>query len=126
MPLENEGLVVTISTPSGSSIWRSMGMSVGQFVFLKINIFGLKINNFLYFELFWCGDFKKIKKNIILIYFSMKNTLKNNHTSKQASVLLECHDLNYERYNLTGQALSFLSKYYQFEFHKSQNYQKLT
>ena len=42
----------------------------------------------------------------------MKNTLKNNYTPKQASVLLECHDLNYEMYNSTSQALSFLSKYY--------------
>ena len=52
----------------------------------------------------------------------MKNTLKSNLTPRQASVLLECLDLNSERYNSTGQALSFLSKYYQFEFQKSQNY----
>jgi hypothetical protein len=39
------------------------------------------------FESFWCVDLKNDfwKKNIILMYFGMKNTLKknHNHTSKQ-------------------------------------------
>jgi hypothetical protein len=60
-----------------------------QPVFLKIIIF-LK---FIFFRVFWSfwyaeinNNFLKIKKYIILMYFSVKNTLKNNynHTLKHA------------------------------------------
>ena len=54
----------------------------------KINIFIFLINIFLSFQIFWCANIKniffKIKKNIILMYFQVKNTLKRNcnHTLK--------------------------------------------
>jgi len=58
--------------------------------FKKILFFLLKINIFLCFGLFWCANFKnnfkKIKK-IILMYFNIKNTLKNNHNHTPKHIL---------------------------------------
>ena len=61
--------------------------------FLKNLNFFYKSFCFVCFELFLCVNFKnnflKIKKNIILIYFNIKNILKNksNHISKQTGNL---------------------------------------
>lgn len=54
--------------------------------------FWLKIIIFICFKSFWCADFKNdffIKKNIIFLYFDMKNFLKNirNHTPKNTIYL---------------------------------------
>jgi hypothetical protein len=63
------------------------------YFFLQINIF------FSVFRLFWCVDvennFLKIK-NIILIYFRVKNTLKNNrnHTLREALNLYIMWEIN--------------------------------
>ena len=66
-------------------IYSSFGNAV-QIVFSKFF--------FLYLRSFWCVDLKinflKIKKNIILMHFSMKNTLKNNrnHITKQVDLAM--------------------------------------
>jgi len=69
------------------SKWSSVWKCGPTHVFKKIKYFLLKIN-FLCFGSFWCTDFKnnlKNKKNIILMHFSTKITLKNNqnYTPKQ-------------------------------------------
>jgi len=51
-------------------------------MFLKNEIFLLKINYFICSESIWCADLNVIflnKKYIFLMYLNIKNTLKNNY-----------------------------------------------
>jgi hypothetical protein len=59
-----------------------------------VSTFLKKLIFILYFRSFWCvnlkNNFKKIKKNIILMYFNIKNILKNNRnqTSKHIHMVI--------------------------------------